>query len=312
MASKKYPTRKSSKSYAKAAPSVDYADLLKQSQAAAIDSLVVELAAGKSEGFVRYLSFVTRFHNYSFGNILLIAEQCPDATRVAGYKTWEALGYQVAKGSKSIRIFAPRPYEVKTGKTDEATGDEKTRKGLTFVPVPVFDASQLTPESVAAKPFPAFWRDLGSDEASNKLQNALIDAMQAEGIAVQEAVQIGTGDTQGVSTGGMVYYRNDKGARGACDTLAHEWAHEILHQSDKWKEASKGRDRKEVVRVQELHAEAVAYVVLNHFGIHSELAADYLLNWGATAERVAEELGYIQQAATHIITACEKAAAEAA
>ena len=40
---------------------------------------------------------LARFHHYSFQNTLLIWTQAPDATRVAGYKTWQALGRQVRK-----------------------------------------------------------------------------------------------------------------------------------------------------------------------------------------------------------------------
>jgi hypothetical protein len=50
---------------------------------------------------------MSRFHNYSFGNILEIARQCPTATRVAGMYAWNQLGRRVKKGEKGIRILAP-------------------------------------------------------------------------------------------------------------------------------------------------------------------------------------------------------------
>ena len=55
----------------------------------AVDSLVQQLEAGKSDALTAYLAAMARFHRYSFGNILAIARQCPTATRVAGYQTWK-------------------------------------------------------------------------------------------------------------------------------------------------------------------------------------------------------------------------------
>src|SRR5215211_7617972 len=83
--------------------------------------LLGELEQGKSEHLQRYLAFASRFHRYSPTNQLLIYLQKPEATRVAGYKTWQKLGYQVGKGEKGIRIQAPRPY----ARVDKETGEEE-------------------------------------------------------------------------------------------------------------------------------------------------------------------------------------------
>jgi hypothetical protein len=50
------------------------------------------------------LRAAARFHDYSIGNILLILAQRPDATRVAGYRTWQALGRQVTRGERDPTI----------------------------------------------------------------------------------------------------------------------------------------------------------------------------------------------------------------
>src|ERR671933_2797667 len=106
-----------------------------------MSTLMQQLEAGveaiqTSEDFKRYLRTAAIFPHYSPNNVLLILSQRPDATRVAGYKTWQSLGRQVKKGEKAIYIFAPRPYRVIT--EDEA-GEEEIREGLTFRSVPVFD-----------------------------------------------------------------------------------------------------------------------------------------------------------------------------
>ena len=74
------------------------------------DKLAQGVAALRdSEDFKRYLDVAARFHSYSFGNQILIGMQCPDASRVAGYRTWQGMGRQVRKGERGIRILAPRP-----------------------------------------------------------------------------------------------------------------------------------------------------------------------------------------------------------
>ena len=72
----------------------------------------------ESEKYKTYLSTMSKFHNYSFNNTLLIAMQKPEATLVAGYKAWQKnFERHVNKGEKAIRILAPAPYKIKGGKT---------------------------------------------------------------------------------------------------------------------------------------------------------------------------------------------------
>src|SRR5438067_892731 len=82
-----------------------------------------------SATFRAYLSAQARFHTYSFGNVLLILAQNPEATRVAGYRTWQSLDRHVKKGEKAIRIIAPAYYTKKD--TDQKTGEEIERQ-VTF------------------------------------------------------------------------------------------------------------------------------------------------------------------------------------
>jgi hypothetical protein len=90
--------------------------------AANVKSLIEQLEAGHSDALTAYLDAMSRFHNYSFGNILEIARQRPDATRVAGLYAWNQLGRKVMKGQKGIRILAPI-IGIKRKKDDEAAKD---------------------------------------------------------------------------------------------------------------------------------------------------------------------------------------------
>jgi hypothetical protein len=75
--------------------------------AANIKSLIEQLEAGHSDALTAYVDAMSRFHNYSFGNILEIARQRPTAARVAGMYAWNQLGRRVKKGEKGILILAP-------------------------------------------------------------------------------------------------------------------------------------------------------------------------------------------------------------
>ena len=110
----------------------------------------------ESEKYKSYLNTMSKFHNYSFNNTLLIAMQKPDATLVAGYKAWQKnFERHVKKGEKGIRILAPAPYKIKEEqeKIDPVTNEPMLDKdGMpimeeveikipAFRVVPVFDVN---------------------------------------------------------------------------------------------------------------------------------------------------------------------------
>jgi len=112
--------------------------------AANVKALIQQLEEGHSEALTAYLTAMGRFHNYSFGNILEIARQRPDATRVAGMWSWNQLGRRVKKGEKGIRILAPL-IGVRR-KKDEVAEKDITRQNapvlVGFRNVYIFDVSQ--------------------------------------------------------------------------------------------------------------------------------------------------------------------------
>jgi N-terminal domain of anti-restriction factor ArdC len=99
-----------------------------------------------SEGWQRWLQVRRHFHTYSLHNQLMIAVQCPEATRVAGFRKWLELGYSVRKGEKAIRIWAPclpSKKQVQCWRKEGSKPDEEPRTWFRLVPV--FDASQVAP-----------------------------------------------------------------------------------------------------------------------------------------------------------------------
>lgn len=101
----------------------------------------------EEDGFRRWIAARSKFRRYSFGNVLLIASQCPHATRVAGYKAWPQVGRHVRRGEKAIRILAP----IVIKKRDEENGEER-RAVVGFRGVCVFDVSQTDGDPLPEAP----------------------------------------------------------------------------------------------------------------------------------------------------------------
>lgn len=242
-------------------------------------------AAKRSDEMRTYLAFCARFHRYSFNNVMLICAQRPGATHVAGYKTWQKLGRQVRKGERGIAILAPVTFR----RRDPETGEETGETGLTFRTAWVFDVSQTEGD-----PLPEVrWLAEGQDGA------ALADALRAYaaslGIAVRDA---DTGGAGGVSKGGAIDLSADLTPLGRAAVLAHELAHELLHRDP--------AVRATTTRAQREHqAEAVAYVVLAHFGHDLPSSGVYLALWDADAATLQANLEAVQRAAGQIIGALE-------
>jgi len=250
-----------------------------------LQTLALELTHGKSERLQQYLDFASRFHRYSRANQFLIWLQRPSATWVASYRHWQDEGYQVAKGETGIRILAPSVRK----RTNTETGEEE-RVVVGFVAVSVFDVTQLTPEKRPAD----FFIPLEGDQEA--FCSRVVQAATADGFAVAEHEQ--THGAEGYSEGRNIVTRRSLASPNRALTLLHEYAHGLLHQDHALADA-----RALTRELKECHAEATAYVVARHFGLATPFSADYLLQWGATPERLREELDAVHKAATHIIGA---------
>src|SRR5215212_314462 len=131
-----------------------------------------------SDTFRAYLVAQAKFHHYSFGNVLLILAQRPDATRVAGYRTWQSLDRHVKKGEKAIRIIAPAYYIRR--EVDSQTGEDVERQVTFFRSASVFDYSQTEGKPLPEVPVPVLDSEVGSE-----LYARLEDVARDEGVTVQ-------------------------------------------------------------------------------------------------------------------------------
>jgi N-terminal domain of anti-restriction factor ArdC len=141
----------------------------------AAEQLVAALQAGRSEALTMYLKAIGRFHRYSLHNVLLIASQKPNATHVAGFRTWNELGRFVKKGEKGIMILAP--IIRRKVLNDDEEREEISRPIAGFRAAFVFDISQTDgkelPQIGVVQGNPRQYRDQLRQFASS--QNILVE-----------------------------------------------------------------------------------------------------------------------------------------
>jgi len=255
----------------------------------AFDRLVEAVEAGKSERLVEYLKAMGKFHNYSLGNAILISFQKPDATHVAGYRTWQKLGRFVRKDEKGIAIMAPIVWRSRTvdrsDETEEGQAPEK-EVAVAFKTAYVFDVSQTE-----GKLLPGFAR-VGGDPGSHA--ERLKEYVASMGIKLQYSEAIGS--AEGVSSGGMIRLKRGLSPAEEFSVLVHEAAHEVLHRDRN----SRPKDRK----ARETEAEAVAFVVCHGVGLDTNSASsDYIQLYSGERKTLLESLERIQRTAAEILDA---------
>jgi hypothetical protein len=258
--------------------------------AANIKRLIEQLETGHSEALTHYLTAMSRFHNYSFGNVLEIARQMPTATRVAGFWTWKNLGRSVKAGQKGIRILAPM-VGVKRKKDEEAEKDitkQNTRVLLGFRNTYVFDVSQT--EGVDLPEL----REITGDPGENI--DRLATFLKTQGIRLLYNEKIAP--ALGMSYGGRIAILPGQSKAEEFSTLVHETAHELVHKAERRTATTK--------TVRETEAEAVAFVVGKAVGlVTGSASADYIHLYHGNASLLTESLEVIQQTASIILAALE-------
>jgi hypothetical protein len=264
--------------------------------AANVQALIEQLEQGHSEGLTAYLTAMGRFHNYSFGNILEIARQKPDATRVAGLYAWNQLKRKVKKGEHGIRILAP-VIGIKRKKDEEAEKDIRTQNHAVLVgfrSAYVFDVSQTDGEEL-----PELSTKVSGDVGERR--ERLIDFIIAQGIQLEFKESIAP--ALGVSYGGKIALLPGQSTAEEFSTLVHELSHEMLHKADRRTATTK--------IVRETEAEAIAFVVSKTIGLDTGRAsADYIHLYHGNAALLTESLEVIQRTSALILSALETPRAE--
>ncbi len=216
------------------------------------DSLLAQLNAGiealcDSAQWTAYLEMQRRFHRYSSTNVLLIASQYPNATQVAGFRTWQKLGRSVRKGERAIWIIAP----VIT-RSPPAVDDERSRSVTGFRYVAVFDVSQTDGDDLPSPCSKLTGGDAG--QWFTRLVGVARDlGYVVECAALAEGVN---GDCAFELRRIRVEQRNSPAQR--VKTLAHELVHALVHVD---------QDNRALA---ELEAESAAFVICGHLGLEAD------------------------------------------
>ena len=273
-----------------------------------------------SERYREYLKVMSKFHNYSFNNTLLIAMQKPDASLVAGFSAWKNnFGRNVMKGQKGIKIIAPSPFKIRQevekidphtqkpiiGKDGKPVTEEKEITIPAYKVVSVFDVSQTE-----GKELP----DIAVDELTGD-----VDRYKDFFAALEKTspVPIAFENIEGGSHG--YYHLEDKriainegmSELQTLKTAIHEIAHAKLHDIDL--NAPKDEQPRVDRRTREVEAESVAYTVCQHYGLDtSDYSFGYVAGWSSGRElsELKSSLETIRSAAAEIINSIDENLAE--
>ena len=269
-----------------------------------------------SERYKEYLRVMSKFHNYSFNNTLLIAMQKPDASLIAGFNAWKNnFKRNVMKGEKGIKILAPSPFKIKQEmeKIDPATQkpvigadgkpvtEEKEITIPAFKVVSVFDVSQTE-----GKEIPNLAVDMLTGD---------VERFKDVFVALEKTSPVPIGFEK-IEGGAHGYYHLEE-KRIAIDegmselqtlkTAIHEIAHAKLHDIDLNASVTEQTDRPDR-RTREVQAESVAYAVCQHYGLDtSDYSFGYVAGWssGRELDELKSSLETIRSAAAEIINSID-------
>jgi len=251
--------------------------------------LIEQLEAGHSEALTAFLDAMAHFHNYSFGNVLLIARQRPTATHVAGMRTWNELGRRVKRGEKGIAILAPMIAKNRKKQEPETEAADPNQLALLgFRRVYVWDEVQTE-----GAPLPALGETTGE---VGEYHDRLREFVASCGIALEYNEDIAP--ALGVSYGGRIALLPGQTKAEEFTALVHETAHEFLHKAERRTATTK--------TVRETEAEAVAFVVAKAVGLNANASASYIQLYHGNAELLTESLEVVQQTASVILSAIRK------
>ena len=246
----------------------------------ALNSLTESLENGQSDELKKYLQTMSRFHQYSLRNVMLIALQKPSATHIAGFHSWKKLGRFVKKGENGIVIIAPLVYKKETVENDDNSSNVTEING--FKGVYVFDISQTDGDEL-----PEFASVQGDP---SRYQEILGNFISANGITLEYSDTL---HADGCTSGGKITIRSGLSPAQDFSVKIHELAHEFLHHTGE--KLSKTQ--------KETEAEAVAYVVCQSIGLDTNTAfSDYIQLYKGERETLISSIQRIKDVSGKIIT----------
>lgn len=254
-----------------------------------------------SQSFREFLLTMSKFHDYSIGNLILIAIQRKDATQVAGFTTWKEMSRWVKKGEHGIAILAPcfPPKEKKTDPTDIEKSSEEVEeeqkieaiRPIAFKVVYVFDVSQTEGKELPKVEVPSL-----TGEANEDLFASVMDLAKSQGLDIGFELRPQQDPAiKGMYFGKSIWVKPDESRAQQLKTLLHEVAHYytegVFHISR---------------RDAETIAESVAFTVGARFGFDTGTRSfPYVALWSQDKKVLEQNLASIRKIATLMIEALE-------
>jgi len=266
-----------------------------------IDEVLKQLKDGvegiqDSYQFRLFLTTMSKFHDYSIGNQILIMLQKPDAARVAGFNTWKDLGRWVRKGEKGIAILAPimppKPKPEERAQDEAEAATEIEPRPVFFKVVYVFDVSQTE-----GKPLPEFEVPVLAGEANEGLFTDLLAHMKHRGVSVDfEPKPLLDPGVKGFYSHAGIWVRPEEPRAQQLKTLLHEVAHY-------YSEGVFHIPRQDAETI----AESAAFVVGAHFGFDTGVRSfPYVALWAKDKKVLENNLDAIRRVSTTIIDSLEQ------
>lgn len=250
-----------------------------------------------SDRFKTLLDTMSKFHDYSLNNTLLILEQNPRATQLAGYNKWQQdFNRQVKRGEKGLMIWMPVEIKVKEnhyvldengnrilGDDGKFKREEVEVKKRTFKIGYTFDVSQTEQiegkEVIELSPV----KDLKGDV---KDYQALTKALM-EISPVPIKIEAFTASAKGCynSLTNEITIQPDMSEVQTIKTMIHEIAHSIVHSEENLNQLKQKENVEFSKNEKEVQAESIAYIVSSHLGIDtSDYSFPYVATWGLSTE----------------------------
>ncbi len=261
-----------------------------------------------SQRYKDYLKVMSRFHGYSYNNTMLILLQKPDASLLAGYKTWQGMERNVKKGEHGISILAPskKRFTKYMDKIDKETrkpvfdqdgNPVKVRKEieyLTFHPTTIFDVSQTE-----GKPLPSITEELEGQVTNYPI---IMDSLKE---VAPTPIRFDTWEEskKGYYSPSLneIVIKSGMSELHTVKTGIHEIAHSILHS---------GTNNLKDSATMETEAESIAFIVCSHLGVDtSDYSFGYLATWSSNKElpELQKSLSTIQKTAHDLIDKLDQA-----
>tara|TARA_R110000772_G_scaffold17946_3_gene49915 strand:+ start:90632 stop:93991 length:3360 start_codon:yes stop_codon:yes gene_type:complete len=283
---------------------------------ARLDQYIMDLANATDEAALsaeirRYLTFFSKFHNYSFNNRILIYIQRPTATRVSSFRNWKSKHRQVKRGAKGIDILVPiirKDARTKAKATFDIPGIEKLMGKQYDKEVSgwrvgkVFDIAdtEAIDERGDIPDTPKWDADNTPSEKADMLFRAVSEVASDMGVKI--TADMAKRGEKGYSGGDHINISSGVEGVGRFSTMVHEVAHELMHRKESSIYFIDNSKEGNVSALRELQAESVSYVVLKHYNMPVEQHATYLALWRANKEKIQNNLKIISKVSQFIIT----------